>query len=67
MMKKHHHMSKADGSWDCSHRGPLALPKRSQCQLCCNSLRPVAPNWMSLQWSTGREIKRILILHPGSS
>lgn len=38
----------------------LLLSKRSQCQPCCHSLRPVTPHLMSLQWSTGQEIKREL-------
>lgn len=46
--------------------GLLLLSKRSQCQPCCHSLRPVTSHLMSLQRSTGREI-RIMISRTGSS
>lgn len=41
----------------------LHSPKWRQCQPWCTSLRPVTPNQMSLQWSTGWEIKREFGFH----
>lgn len=49
--------------WYCGDRDLLLLPKWRQCQPWCNSLRPVTPNLMSLQWPTGREMKRELWFH----